>query len=311
MIDRQQIGAFIHDRVWAILPAYLDWIRAAAIGKVAVDAPQAFLEQEFGVDAARTRRPKQINGAVTIMPLRGVMVHRPSMFLDFFGGVSTEQFGKSFDQVAADETVGAIILDIDTPGGEAYGLQELSERIFNARNGKRPIIAVANDLMASAGYYVGSAADEVVVVPGGEAGSVGTLYIHTEISKARSEAGITDTIITFGENKAEEIPLEPLTDKARDEIQGRVDEYGRQFVADVARNRGVSRANVMKDFGQGRMVQGKEAIRRGIADRVATMDEVLQALGVKPAPPENAMRAYKPHASVDLKRKRAHLTRAR
>ena len=66
MIDRQQIGAFIHDRVWAILPAYLDWFRAAAIGKVGIEAPRAYIEQEFGVEAARTRRPKQIDGAVTM-----------------------------------------------------------------------------------------------------------------------------------------------------------------------------------------------------------------------------------------------------
>lgn len=269
----RQVASVVFGDVWAILPQTLnvigDLVRMRIEGECLSDEE---IDARIG---GRKQRPMQVSGKVAVLPVFGVISHRMNMMTEISGGTSTELLGKAFDELANDPAIGAIVLDIDSPGGSVNGLQELSDKIYGARKEGRPIIAVANDLAASAAYYIATAADEVVVSPGGEVGSVGTIAIHTETSGLDEKVGIKNTLVTFGENKDEGNPMEPLTDSARADLQRRVDEYGRQFVADVARNRGVSKADVMKNFGQGRVYQGKEAIRRGMADRVATLDDVL------------------------------------
>lgn len=236
-------------------------------------------EIEARIGGGRKRKP--VSGSVTVLPLVGVMEHRPSMMSEFFGWTSTEVFGRWFDAAANDESVGAIVMDIDTPGGAAAGLEELSAKIFKARRPGRPIIAVVNDLAASAGYYAATPADEIVMTPGSLAGSVGTIAIHIDFSKALEQEGITPTIISAGENKSAANSLEPLSDTGRKQIQDLVDEYYEQFVADVAKNRGVKKSVVKSAFGQGLVFGDREAVARGMADRIATLNEVLAGLGVK------------------------------
>lgn len=269
----RQVASAVFGDVWAILPQTLnvigDLVRMRIEGERLTDEE---IEARIG---SRRQRTKQITGKVAVLPVFGVISHRMNMMTEISGGTSTELLGKAFDALAGDPNIGAIVLDVDSPGGSVNGLQELSDKIFEARKPERPIVAVANSLAASAAYYIATAADEVVVAPGAQVGSVGTVGLHTETSELDAKVGIKNTLITFGEHKGEGNSMEPLADSARADMQRRVDEYGRQFVADVARNRGVSKKDVMDNFGQGLMFQGKDAIRRGMADRVATLDEVL------------------------------------
>ncbi len=305
----RQVASAVFGDVWAILPQTLNVM--GDLVRMRIEGERLTAEEIEARIGGRRQRAKQITGKVAVLPVFGVIGHRMNMMSDISGGTSTEMLGKEFDALANDPEIGAILLDVDSPGGSVGGLQELSDKIFNARKPERPIIAVANGMAASAAYYIATAADEVVVTPGSEVGSVGTLALHTETSGLDEKVGIKNTLVTFGENKGEGSSIEPLSDGARADLQRRVDEYGRQFVADVVRNRDVPKKDVMDKFGQGLMYQGKDAVRRGMADRVATLDEMLQGLGVQPVPAQNATRAYKPHPSVELKRKRAHLTRAR
>lgn len=269
----RQVASVVFGDVWAILPQTLnvigDLVRMRIEGERLTDEE---IEARIG---SRRQRAKQITGKVAVLPVLGVISQRMNMMSEISGGTSTELLGTEFDALANDPAIGAIVLDVDSPGGSVNGLQELSDKIFRARKPERPIVAVANGMAASAAYYIASAADEVVVSPGSEVGSVGTLALHTETSGLDEKVGIKNTLITFGENKGEGSSIEPLSDGARADLQRRVDEYGRQFVADMARNRDVSKSHVMDNFGQGRVFQGKDAIRRGMADRVATLDEVL------------------------------------
>ena len=86
----------------------------------------------------------------------------------------TEAFGAAFDRAAADSSIGAIVLNIDSPGGSVYGVEELADKIYKAR-GTKPVYAVANSLAASAAYWIGSAASQLYVTPSGEVGSIGVL----------------------------------------------------------------------------------------------------------------------------------------
>ena len=269
----------VYGSAWAIQPekleAILDFLRYKADDGILSE------EEIEKVMATRSVRSSRVSGQVAVIPLVGTISQRIGMMAESSGGISTERFARNFDEAMANKSVGAIVIDTDSPGGSVYGVSELSNHIYSAR-GTKPIVAVSNSLMASAAYWIGSAADEIVVTPGGEVGSIGVLSVHTDISKAEEEMGIKYTIVKAGKYKAEGNPHEPLSDEALTEYQSRVDEYYDMFVGDVARNRGTSKNKVLNDFGQGRVVGASQAVAAGMVDRVATLDKVITDIGTVP-----------------------------
>ena len=217
---------------------------------------------------------KEISKKVAIVPLFGTIFPRSNMMTMMSGATSAELFGKDFDKLVADPEIDAIVLDVDSPGGYVSGIEELTDKIYNAR-GTKPIIAVANHMIASAAFWVASAADEVVASPSSKIGSVGIFAGHADQSKAYEQEGIKITLISAGEHKVEGNPYEPLGDEARAEIQRGVDEVYEKFVSTLARNRGISTEKVNADFGQGRMIEASRAVALGMADRIATLDDVI------------------------------------
>jgi capsid assembly protease len=185
--------------------------------------------------------------------------------------------------------VSAVVLDIDSGGGAVSGIPELASEIFAAR-GSKPIKAVSNTMMASAALWLGSAADEVIVSPSSETGSVGVVAAHSNMAKAMEMAGVETTLVYAGARKVEGNPYGPLDDEARAELQRRVDEAHQMFVRDLAKFRRVGVETVRTDFGEGRVFGAREAIRRGMADREGTIDEVIAELA-SPRRRSNAARA--------------------
>ncbi len=306
------------DPVWDIRPEAMhevcwlwEWLHSVGDGRVDGDLEAAIGQSEEPVvRAARERRTQQrVEGAVAVLPIHGPIFHRPNLYTRWGFGVSSEEFGRMFDQMAANEDVGAIVLDIDSPGGMHAGTEDLANRIYRARKADRPIIAVSNDLMASAAYWIGSSADEIVVSPGSLTGSIGTILMHVEMSKALESMGITVNVIHAGEFKKEGNPYEPLTDEGRAHLQSLVDAAYADFRNGVARNRGADIKTVESDFGQGRVYGEGEAIKRGMADREATLEGVLLRLGVKNPGKRQAIDASAESRSRrhDLARRRAEL----
>ncbi len=198
------------------------------------------------------------------------------------GGTSTERVMLSFRAALNDPSVKAIVFHINSPGGNVYGVQALADEIFKAR-GQKPIVAQANSLAASAAYWIASSADEIVVTPGGEVGSVGVYALHEDVSKAAEMEGIKFTFISAGKYKVEGNAYEPLGDEAAKAIQRSVDSYYRDFVTGVARGRGVSADDVINGFGEGRAEKDKVALKAGMVDRVGTLDDTLKRLSAKRA----------------------------
>jgi len=258
-----KIEAFNED-IWAILPAALARMAAMAQGQI-----------EVNVDLAAAVRPNPRRaGAVAVLPLRGVLQYRPSLLAALFGATSLELWGQEFQRAVADDGVKAIIMDIDSPGGGVDGLEELADIIYQARD-RKPIVAVADTLAASAAYWLASQASEIVASPSSEVGSIGVFAMHIDISKALEEFGIKLTLISAGKYKTEGNPYEPLTEEAEGAIQGRVDDYYGAFVGAVARGRDVTRADVTGGFGEGRVVGARDAKKLGMVDRVATLEETI------------------------------------
>jgi signal peptide peptidase SppA len=179
----------------------------------------------------------------------------------------------------ADTNVSAIVIDCDSPGGNVQGTPELAKRIFDARGKGKKIIAVCNGTMASAAFWICSAADEVVCTPSGEVGSIGVFMVHLDESGLNEQLGLSYTMISAGEFKTEGNPFQPLSEAARAHFQQGVDEMYDMFVRAVATHREVSTKVVLKDYGQGRVLSATQAKAAGMIDRIATLEETLRRLG--------------------------------
>jgi signal peptide peptidase SppA len=196
------------------------------------------------------------------------------------GATSAEAFGASVQAAAADPAVGAILIDVDSPGGAVSLIPETAQIVADAALAK-PVVAIANTLMASAAYWLASQASEVVITPSGMAGSIGVLAMHADNSARLEQMGVDVSLIHAGQFKAEGNPFQPLTDEARADIQAKVDEFYGMFVDGVAQGRGVAASMVRDGFGQGRVVTAAEAVKAGMADRVATFDQTVEELLVR------------------------------
>lgn len=225
---------------------------------------------------ARAARTQAGGGVIAVIPVVGTLTQR----VEFIGSDATRSTADIMAEVqaaAADAQVSAIVLEIDSPGGEVFGVPEAWAAIRDAAAGK-PVVAIANSMAASAALYLASAATELWVTPSGMVGSVGVYALHVDASKALEQAGESWTFVIAEESpfKVEGNPAGPLTQDARSELQKSVDRYMGMFVRDLARGRNVSREVVRKDFGKGRMLSPEEAVAAKMADRVGTLDQAIR-----------------------------------
>lgn len=269
---------------WAIAPDKMDEILHVLAFRA---AGGLFTAEEI---QAQIGTPNQSgpsrDGAIAMVPLRGVIAHRVSGMDEASGGMSAEAFTTTIRALTADASIGTIVLDVDSPGGTVVGVPEAADAVFEARASKR-VVAVANGAMASAAYWIASQAQEVVGIPSifeGLIGSIGVFTVHRDLSAALEQAGIKVEIISAGKHKVDGHELGPLSDERRVEIQAMVDTAYGAFVKAVARGRGVSAADVRTGFGEGRGLSAADAKAAGLIDRIATMDETLARLAGRKGP---------------------------
>lgn len=174
-------------------------------------------------------------GIATIR-IHGTMGRRLNMIEKASGGVSTEILLADFVSALADKKIKAILLHVDSPGGMVDGIKELADSIYHARDLK-PVFAIAEGEMASAAYWVGSAAQKVFAEPTSLVGSIGVVATHYDFSGYDEKTGIKRTYIYNGKFKRIASDVEPLSDEGRAYLQGIVDDYYSIFVEDVAQNR--------------------------------------------------------------------------
>jgi signal peptide peptidase SppA len=268
----------VQSEIWALeeakLAAIIDFLSYMAAGHTFTAEE---IEAKIGKGAAQAVARQE--GAVAVLPLQGVIGNRMNLMTSISGGTSSEMFGRQFQSAIRDDSVKAVVIDVNSPGGAVDGTDELSSMIFNAR-GSKPIISHVNANANSAAYWIATAADEMVITPGfASVGNIGVRTAHDDMSKAMADQGVTRTLISAGKYKDEGNPLGPLTDEARAAIQARVDKAYGSFVKSIARNRNVSLATVRDGFGQGRSVDGDEAVALGMADSTATLEETLNRFG--------------------------------
>jgi len=247
-------------------------------------ADLAQIEAKIGKPLNNQSQGYTVQDSVAILPLEGVLAKRMNLFMDISGGTSTQLAQRDFQAALSDSAVTAIILLLDSPGGEVDGTQALADAIYSAR-GTKQIIALADGMAASAAYWIGSAADKFYVTGDTTVvGSIGVIATHVDYSKAEAQRGVTITEITAGKYKAIASEHAPLSKEGRNSIQDQVDHIYGVFVDAVARNRGVSTDVVLKNAADGRVFLGKQAIRAGLVDGVATLEKLVANLRGQNAP---------------------------
>lgn len=266
----------IANKTWAVSVEVAEVLRRLA------EAPPerlvALAQRDLQAAGGSRRIVERLGGPVAVIPLLGFIQQRGGMFMDFFGGTSTQALSAELRQAAADNSVRGIVLEVDSPGGEVSGVTEAASVIREVR-AKKPVVAVASTLAASAAYWLASQADEVLVSPGGEVGSIGVYGIHVDLSAALEKEGVKATLVSAGKYKVEGNPFEPLGEDARAAMQEAVDRYYGMFVADVAKGRRASATAVRGGFGEGRVVGAKQAVELGMADGIGTLDDALRRAG--------------------------------
>ncbi len=235
-------------------------------------------ERLFAVSAERLGRQARTEAApvaprsVAIVQMHGVLTPR--------GRGSMEDFCARLGATAANPDVGAIVLDVDSPGGTVARTMETANAVRAAAQVK-PVVAIADTLMASAAYWIGAQASQLWVTPSGEVGSIGVRGMHFDISRALDKAGVTVSEFTSGAYKGELSMFAPLSDAARAHVHAQADASHEDFIRAVAEGRKVSADRVRSDFGQGRVIGAAQAKALGMVDHVGTMADVLASLRIK------------------------------
>ena len=307
-MNRQLLLSEFLTTPWALMPERLQAMAGVLTRWSAGEPPTD--EAMFQIQSERVLRDtrKQMAAAnagsgIAVLPLYGVVTQRGNMVDDISGpgSTSTQQFTSALRQVLADDTVGQILIDIDSPGGSVYGVAELASEIVKAR-AQKPVVAVANSLAASAAYWIGCSASEFYVTPGGEVGSIGVWQAHFDYSKALEEEGVKTTLVSAGKFKVEGNPYVPLDPEAQAFMQSRVDDYYNAFIQAVAVGRGVSVDDVRNGMGEGRVLGADAALAQRMVDGIASFDDVLARMQAKVT--GNAVRSQPQKSHSRLKQAR-------
>lgn len=229
---------------------------------------------------------RAVRGSVGVIPVRGPVGERLGPELMKAGGTSYEEISAALDAMLADKACDAIVLDVSSPGGESYGLGELSDKIYNAR-GQKPIYAISNSMCCSAAFWMATSCGHedtprMFCTPGGDVGSVGCYLLHVDESGKDEQEGLKVSFISSGRYKTEGNPHEPLGMEARAYLQGRCDEVAAKFEEALSRNRGLPLSQIRERFGQGRVVGAEAALAAGMVDRIMTFEQLMSKLTGQP-----------------------------
>jgi len=264
----------------AIIAGLGDRLLGSKVG-LSVDMTEA---QLLPADMFSTRRGKRgdmgyvVTDGVAVLYASGALVHRSRIDADSTYLLGYNELAMQLEDAMSNPEVHAVLQIFDTPGGEVAGAFEYGDRV-RALRGKKPLWAISDSLAASAGYLGSSAFEQLAVSVTGYVGSIGVVMRHVDLSRRLANDGINVTHIFAGDHKVDGNPYEPLPKEVRASLQAEVDSIYAMFVDAVSRNRGLSPQAVRNT--QADVFRGEAAVSLGLADRLATTDELIAELAAK------------------------------
>jgi len=263
-----QVDCFTsHMGLWAIDPMWMQ----AAVAHVLANPARA-------MDARHTESGAQYDtlpGGVAVISVLGAMQKGDSKF----GGTSTIRTRRAVRAAANDKHVGAILLRMDTPGGHVAGTAELAEEVARATTIK-PTETFAEDLLASAGYWVGSQSAYITANRAARIGSIGVLTRLIDTSDKMEREGVKVIPIASGPMKAAGMPGTPVTDGIIAEVQALVDDAADQFIEAVSAGRNITIGN-MAALANGSVFTAPKALDNMLIDEIGTFESAVARLQVE------------------------------
>ena len=228
----------------------------------------ASIESMMDCDDEDAVSAKLVNG-VAIVPVCGPLRDESDWMVKYYGASCYEGIEAQVTQACDNANVKAIVLWVNSPGGQAIGCKRAAD-LIKSKRGTKPIVAYVQGMACSAAYYLASSTDKIYATADSIGGSIGTIYTHNEISKLARDIGYKFTVITNADSpkKGHGNMYEPLTDASRKTLADFVDSFGKAFIGDVASYRGVSEDRVIARFGQGDSFLSPECVKRGIFDQL-------------------------------------------
>lgn len=221
--------------------------------------------------------PYRVSEGIGIVSVVGSLVNRGAWIGANSGLVSYEGVKYQLQSAAADPNVSAIVLDLESPGGEAVGAFEMAAAVRQVAKSK-PVVAVVNGMAASAAYAIASGATRIVTTETGVSGSIGVVLLHADFSKQLETKGVKPTLIFAGAHKVDGNPYEPLSADVRADLQAEVDSFYAKFLDTVAAGRGKRLSAKAARATEARTFIGLEAVNAGLADELGTFESALAAL---------------------------------
>ena len=263
----------------ARIDALPDAARAVMRGPHAPDASRfvgSSVDTDPATGATNCLPYRRTSDGVAVISVLGSLVNRGAWLGSYSGETSYEGLKFQVAHAAQDRRTKAILLDIESPGGEAVGAFEVADAVRTAA-AEKPVTAVVNGMAASAAYAIASAARRIVTTSTGVSGSIGVVLLHGDFSRKLDKEGITPTLIFAGAHKVDANPFEPLSDAVRADLQAEVNHFYDLFVETVAAGRrGVSPKAIRAT--EARTFIGAEAVAVGLADDVGTFESALADL---------------------------------
>jgi signal peptide peptidase SppA len=284
--------AWAASQPWAMMPDAIAAYSAVLVSIAQGERPPPIVYNGQTTDdrnaaSAAARSTSSVSGGqIAVIPINGTIVPRMSQLDMCEEGTSTALIRSALADANANPQVAQILMPINSPGGSVYDVPELAAEI--ASNPK-PVVAFAQTLAASAGYWLGCAAGEMYAAPSAEVGSIGVWTAHQNVSEMLKARGIDITLITAGKYKVEGNPFGALPEDAKAFMQSRINDYYSMFTKAVAKSRKVGIDAVRDGMGQGRVLGAAGAAAENMIDGVMTLDQVIAKMqkniraGAKPA----------------------------
>ena len=267
---------------WAIEPDKLREIQAIyATHLRGQKIDIAALEARMGRPLSNEQQAYTVEpSGVAVLRMSGVIAPKANLFMQVSGGMSTQMATKQLESATADPRVRSTILALDTPGGNVIGTPEMAAAV-REMSAIKPIVTHSDGALASAGYWIGSAANAVYISgPTVQVGSIGVVVdrSYNPASASREESIVAGRYKRFSKSN------EPLSDEARAIVQADVDYVYSLFVDQVAAYRDTTSEQVLERMADGRVFRGQQAIDAGLVDGVLTLDALVESMATDPAP---------------------------
>ena len=253
---------------WAITENSLQTILEVAAREN--EKPEA-VAAKLGRELRNTHTVIERDG-VAIIPVVGPLFRYANIFTQISGASSYEILAKDFTTALENPDIKAIILDIDSPGGEVNGVSELAGMVFDAR-GKKPIVAYASGDVASGAYWLASAADKIVVSSTSSVGSIGVVGVYRK-KDAKESASEIEIVSSQSPHRR----IDPSTDEGHKRLQSSIDAMADVFIATISRNRGISPEAVLDNYGGGDIFIGANAVNASMAESVGSLERIISEL---------------------------------